>query len=66
MEFKTLAELQAAYHGKQLYSDGAGRVAVWKHPIRVYQWYSFNTERGRWELSGSTLTLTSDAKPIGK
>ena len=65
MTFKTLADLHAAYHGRQLYSDGAGRVAVWQPTLSVYVWYSYSDRRSCWEQSGSTDQLTGDAAPVG-
>jgi hypothetical protein len=63
--FKTLADLDAAYHGRQLYSDGAGRVAVWQPTLSVYVWYSYDHRRNCWQQCGSTEQLTDDAAPIG-
>jgi hypothetical protein len=63
--FKTLAELHAACHGRQLYSDGAGRVAVWQPTLSVYVWYAYSDRRSCWQQSGSTERLTDDAAPVG-
>ena len=65
MTFKTLADLHAAYHGRQLYSDGAGRVAVWQPTLSVYVWYAYSDRRSCWQQSGSTERLTDDAAPVG-
>ena len=65
MTFKTLADLSKAYHGRQLYSDGAGRVAVWQPTLSVYVWYGYSDRHSCWEQSGSTDQLTDDAAPIG-
>jgi hypothetical protein len=73
--FKTLDEIRAYYdaerpmqddlHGVcQLYSDGAGMIAVWHHPGGVWHWYKYSDRHGRYERSGSTDQLGDDATPI--